>query len=155
VAVGRLFAKLSGKIAVNVGSFIGHASVRSEIMKNDTKRAATAEEIVAMAKLVEQAMNEGAYGLSSGLEYDTGFMATTEELIELAKVAAKRKGMYMSHIRDEEEGFRAAMVEAIRIGREAKLPVQLSHIKMATATFGANLPKQLRSSKPRKRPVKT
>jgi N-acyl-D-amino-acid deacylase len=124
------FAKLNGKIAVNVGSFIGHASVRSEILKNDTKRAATPDEITAMAKLVERAMNEGAFGLSSGLEYDTGFMATTEELIELAKVAAKCKGIYMSHIRDEEEGFRAAMEEAIRIGREAKLPIHLSHIKM-------------------------
>lgn len=124
------FAKLNGKIAVNVGSFIGHASVRSEILKNDTKRTATPEEIAAMSKLVEQAMNEGAFGLSSGLEYDTGFMATSEELIELAKVAAKYKGIYMSHIRDEEEGFKAAMEEALLIGRVAKLPVQLSHIKM-------------------------
>lgn len=124
------FANLNGKIAVNVGSFIGHAEVRSQILKEDYKRAATAEEIAAMAKLVEQAMQEGAFGLSSGLEYDVGFMATTEELIELAKVAARNKGIYMSHIRDEEEGFRAAIEEAIRIGQEAKLPVQISHIKM-------------------------
>ena len=124
------FAKLEGKIAVNVGSFIGHASVRGDILKNDLKRASTAEEIAAMAKLVDQAMKEGAFGLSSGLEYDAGFMATTEEMVELARVAAKYKGIYMSHIRDEEEGFRAAMEEAIRIGREAKLPVQISHIKM-------------------------
>ena len=124
------FAKLDGKIAVNVGSFIGHATVREEILKNDYKRTATPDEIAAMAKLVEQAMSDGAFGLSSGLEYDVGFMATTEELIELAKVAAKYKGIYMSHIRDEEEGFRAAMEEAIRIGKDAKLPVQISHIKM-------------------------
>jgi N-acyl-D-amino-acid deacylase len=124
------FAKLNGKIAVNVGAFIGHASVREEILKNDYKRTATADEIAAMAKLVEQAMDEGAFGLSSGLEYDVGFMATTEELVELSRVAAKYNGIYMSHIRDEEEGFRAAMEEAIRIGREAKLPVQISHIKM-------------------------
>ncbi|HLA94336.1 MAG TPA: D-aminoacylase [Pyrinomonadaceae bacterium] len=124
------FTKLSGKVAVNVGGFIGHATVREEILKENYKRTATTEEITAMAKLVEQAMTEGAFGLSSGLEYDVGFMATTEELIELARVAAKYKGIYMSHIRDEEEGFRAAMEEAIRIGREAKLPVQISHIKM-------------------------
>jgi len=128
--VADYFAKLSGKISVNVGSFIGHASVREEILKNDTKRAATSEEIEAMARLVDQAMKDGAFGLSSGLEYDIGFMATTEELVLLAKVAAKYKGIYMSHIRDEEEGFRAAMEEAIYIGREAKLPVQISHIKM-------------------------
>ena len=124
------FGKLNGKIAVNVGAFIGHATVREEILKKDYKRAATAAEIAAMAKLVEQAMQEGAFGLSSGLEYDVGFMATTEEMIDLARVAAKHKGIYMSHIRDEEEGFRAAMEEAIRIGREAKMPVQISHIKM-------------------------
>lgn len=124
------FASLQGKIAVNVGAFIGHASVREQILKADHKRAATAEEVAAMARLVEQAMSEGAFGLSSGLEYDVGFMATVEEIIELAKVAARHKGIYMSHIRDEEEGFRAAMEEAIKIGREAKLPVQISHIKM-------------------------
>lgn len=124
------FAKLQGKIGPNVGAFIGHATVREEVLKNDYKRVATAEEIIAMEKLVERAMNEGAFGLSSGLEYDVGFMATTEELIALARVTAKHGGIYMSHIRDEEEGFRAAMEEAIRIGREAKLPVQISHIKM-------------------------
>lgn len=128
--LAEYFGKLDGKIAVNVGAFIGHAEVRSQILKEDYKRVATPEEIAAMAKLVEQAMNEGTFGLSSGLEYDVGFMATIEEMIELAKVAAKYKGIYMSHIRDEEEGFRAAMEEAIRIGKDAKLPVQISHIKM-------------------------
>ncbi|MEQ1606015.1 MAG: D-aminoacylase [Pyrinomonadaceae bacterium] len=128
--LAEYFTKLDGKIAVNVGAFIGHAEVRSQILKEDYKRTATPEEIAAMAKLVNQAMNEGAFGLSSGLEYDVGFMATIEELIELSKVAAKYKGIYMSHIRDEEEGFKAAMEEAIRIGRDAKLPVQISHIKM-------------------------
>ena len=128
--ISQYFQKLNGKVAVNVGSFIGHASVREEILKKDFKRPATAEEIASMAKLVDQAMKDGAFGLSSGLEYDLGFMATTEELIELARVAANYKGVYMSHIRDEEEGFRAAMEEAIRIGREAELPVQISHIKM-------------------------
>lgn len=128
--IADYFAKLNGKIAVNVGAFIGHATVREEVMKNDLKRAATTDEIASMVKLVEQAMNEGAFGLSSGLEYDAGYMATTEEMVELARVAAKRDGIYMSHIRDEEDGFRAAMEEAIRIGRDAKLPVQISHIKM-------------------------
>jgi N-acyl-D-amino-acid deacylase len=74
-------------------------------------------------------MKEGAFGLSSGLEYDVGFSASTEELIELAKVAAKYDGIYMSHIRDEEEGLLDAIREAIRIGKEAKIPVQISHIK--------------------------
>jgi N-acyl-D-amino-acid deacylase len=128
--IAEYLGRLEGKIATNVGAFIGHAEVRTQVMKQDTRRTATAEEIAAMARLVEQAMLEGAFGLSSGLEYDTGFMASIEEMIELAKAAARHKGIYMSHIRDEEEGFRAAMEEAIRIGKEAKLPVQLSHIKM-------------------------
>jgi len=128
--ISDYFAKLDGKIAVNVGAFVGHATVREKILLTEYQRAATSDEIAAMAQLVKKGMKDGAFGLSSGLEYDVGYMATTEELIALARVAAKRKGIYMSHIRDEEEGFRAAMEEAIRIGREAKLPVQLSHIKM-------------------------
>jgi N-acyl-D-amino-acid deacylase len=123
------FAKLRGKIAPNVGAFIGHATVREQILKNDYKRAATDAEIRQMALLVEQAMREGAFGLSSGLEYDVGFSATTEELIELAKIVARYGGIYMTHMRDEEEGLLDAIREAIRIGREAKLPVQISHIK--------------------------
>ncbi len=128
--IADYLAQLRGKVAVNVGAFIGHAEVRRQILKEDFKRPATAGEVAAMGTLVEQAMREGAFGLSSGLEYDVGFMATTEELIELARVSARYKGIYMSHIRDEEEGFRAAMEEAIRIGRAAALPVQISHIKM-------------------------
>lgn len=128
--IGEYFSKLEGRIAVNVGAFVGHGTVRGRVMKEDLRRKATSEEIAAMKALVEAAMLEGAFGLSSGLEYDAGFSAATEELIELARAAAKHKGIYMSHIRDEEEGFYAAMEEAIRIGREARLPVQISHIKM-------------------------
>jgi len=122
--------KLSGKIAVNVGAFIGHASVREEVMKDDYTRTATDDEIKRMSKLVEMSMKQGAFGLSSGLEYDVGFSASTGELIALAKVAAKYHGIYMTHMRDEEEGMLDAVRESILIGREAKLPVQISHIKM-------------------------
>lgn len=124
------FAKLEGKIAVNVGAFIGHATVREEIMKNDYTRKATDDEIKQMAELVKQSMKDGAFGLSSGLEYDVGFSASTEELVALSRVAAKHRGIYMTHMRDEEEGMIDAIRESIRIGREAKLPVQISHIKM-------------------------
>lgn len=124
------FAKLEGKIAVNVGAFIGHATVREQVMKKDYVRKATDDEIAKMAALVEQSMKEGAFGLSSGLEYDVGFSASTEELIALARPAAKYNGIYMTHMRDEEEGMLDALREAIHIGREARLPVQISHIKM-------------------------
>lgn len=124
------FAKLDGKVAVNVGAFIGHATLRQQVMKNGFVRTATDAEIAEMQKLLDQGMAEGAFGLSSGLEYDVGFSASTEELIALAKIAAKYGGVYMTHMRDEEEGMLNALREAIRIGREAKIPVQISHIKM-------------------------
>jgi N-acyl-D-amino-acid deacylase len=127
--LGEYFAKLQGKIAPNVGAFIGHASLREQVMNNDYKRQTTEAELNKMLVLLEQAMKEGAFGLSSGLEYDTGFSASTEELIALAKVAARYDGIYMTHMRDEEEGLLDAIREAIRIGKEAKLPVQISHIK--------------------------
>ncbi|MDQ3063674.1 MAG: D-aminoacylase [Acidobacteriota bacterium] len=128
--LNEYFAKLEGKIAPNVLSFIGHAAVRERVLGNDYKRRATDEEIEKMVLLVEQAMKEGAFGLSSGLEYDVGFSASTQELIALSRVAAEYKGIYMTHMRDEEEGMLDALREAIRIGKEAKLPVQISHIKM-------------------------
>jgi N-acyl-D-amino-acid deacylase len=117
-------------VAVNVLAFIGHATVREQVMGKDYDRAATTEEISKMKQLVDQAMREGAFGLSSGLEYDIGRSATTEELIELARAASSYGGIYMTHMRDEEEGMLDALREAIRIGREARLPVQISHIKM-------------------------
>ncbi len=118
--------------AVNVTAFVGHATVRQRVMGQDFKRAATESEIAKMAELVEQAMREGAVGLSTGLEYDIGNPATTEEVIALARVAARHGGIYMSHIRDESDLAFDAFREAIRIGREAKLPVQISHIKLGT-----------------------
>lgn len=116
--------------AVNVLLFVGHATVRQKVMGNDLNRAASASETAEMARLVEQAMREGAVGLSTGLEYDAGRMSTTEEIIELARAASRHRGLYMSHMRDEEEGMLDALAEAIRVGREARIPVQVSHIKM-------------------------
>ena len=119
-------------LATNLIAFVGHATIRQQVMGKDFKRAATEAEIMKMAELVEQAMREGAVGLSSGLEYDVGNPATTEEVIALSKVAARYGGIYMSHVRDEADLAFDAFREAIRIGREAKLPVQISHIKLGT-----------------------
>ena len=87
-----------------------------------------------MAQLAEQGMREGAYGLSTGLEYDVGHPATTEEVIALARAAARHGGIYMSHIRDEADDAMAAFAEALRIGRKARVPVQISHIKLGTVS---------------------
>lgn len=128
--IADYLAKLQGKISPNVGAFIGHATLREQVMNNNYTRQTTPEELAKMIVLMEQAMKDGAFGLSSGLEYDVGFSASTEELIALARVAAKYHGIYMTHMRDEEEGMLDAVRESIRISREAKLPLQISHIKM-------------------------
>lgn len=120
------------RLAVNVIAFVGHATVRQRVMGQDFKRAATGAEIARMLDLVEQGMREGAVGLSTGLEYDIGHPATTEEVIMLARMAAKYGGIYMSHVRDEADLAFDAFREAIRVGREAEIPVQISHIKLGT-----------------------
>lgn len=120
--------------AIRVGTMVGHGTVRSRELGDDYARPATDEEVARMATLVREGMEDGAFGLSSGLEYDPGYYSETPELVELARVAAARGGFYMSHIRDEEEGLLEAVEEAIRIGREAGLPVQLSHVKAGNAS---------------------
>jgi len=119
-------------IALNVLTFVGHATIRSKVMGEDTNRLATPAEIDAMKQLVEQAMRDGAIGLSTGLEYETGKPASTEEVIALAGVAGRYHGMYISHIRDEADKTFDALAEAIRIGKEGHLPVQISHIKLGS-----------------------
>jgi N-acyl-D-amino-acid deacylase len=133
--IADYFAKLAAKpAAVNVLAFVGHATVRAQVMGKDYNRGATEKEIADMAKLVEQGMREGAVGLSTGLEYDVGHPSTTEEVIELARAAARHGGIYMSHVRDEADEVMTAFKEAIRIGREAHIPVQISHIKLGTVS---------------------
>ncbi len=127
--VGVYLSSLDGKVAVNVGTFIGHATLRTRVMKDGYERKATADEISEMASLAVRAMQEGAFGLSSGLEYDVGYSADTEELIILARAVGTFGGIYMTHMRDEEEGLLDAIREAVKIGAEAGVPVQISHIK--------------------------
>jgi N-acyl-D-amino-acid deacylase len=119
-------------VALNVLTFVGHATLRSKVMGADTNRHATDAEISKMRQMVEQSMREGAFGLSSGLEYEVGKPATTEEVISLATAAGSFGGIYISHIRDEADRTLEAIAEAIRIGKEGHLPVQISHIKVAT-----------------------
>jgi N-acyl-D-amino-acid deacylase len=127
-----LTERRSTPAAVNVASFVGHATVRRQVMKEDYRRPARADEIARMALLVDQGMREGAAGLSSGLEYEVGGYAETAELIELAKVVARYRGVYMSHIRDEADKSFDALKEAIAIGEGAHVAVQISHLKLGT-----------------------
>src|ERR1041385_6697182 len=131
--VGEYLAGLDrNPIALNVLTFVGHATLRERVMRDNTNRRATAAEVEKMKQMVEQAMRDGAIGLSTGLEYETGKPASTEEVITLARAASAFGGMYISHIRDEADKTFEALNEAIRIGREARLPVQISHIKLGS-----------------------
>jgi len=125
-------ARRMNAAAINTMTFVGHATVRRKVLGEKLDRAATTAEIATMSRLVEQAMKEGAVGLSTGLEYDPALHSTTEEVIALARIAARHGGIYMSHIRDEGNRFFEALEEAVRIGREARIAVQVSHLKLGT-----------------------
>ncbi len=118
--------------AINIASFVGHGTLRREVMGTDYQRAATPAEIVRMTELLEREMKAGALGLSSGLEYDPGYYATTAELIACARVAAKYRGIYISHVRDEANRAFEAFREVIQIAREARIAAHISHIKLGS-----------------------
>jgi dihydroorotase/N-acyl-D-amino-acid deacylase len=118
---------------LNLGTYVGAAQVREAIL-GDVNRAPTAEELEKMKALVVQAMEQGAFGLSTALIYPPGHYAKTEELIELAKIAARYGGIYASHMRSEGQSEPAAIQEALRIGREAHLPVEIFHLKVSGKT---------------------
>jgi N-acyl-D-amino-acid deacylase len=115
--------------SINVASLMGHNTVRQQIMNRDN-RAPTPEEQQQMDALVEQAMKEGAVGLSTGLIYIPGTFAKTDEVVSLARAASRYNGVYASHIRNEENKAVDAINEAINIGKEANIPVQISHFKI-------------------------
>ncbi len=116
-------------IALNLASFVGHNSVRSEVL-GYADRAPTAAEQQRMEGLVVRAMQAGAVGLSSGLIYSPGTFARREELVGLAKVAARFGGIYATHMRSENDGVFAAIDEALRTARAAAIPLQISHYKV-------------------------
>ncbi len=121
---------------INVGTFVPATMVRRAIIGMDN-RPPTASELSRMEAMVDQAMRDGAFGLSSALIYVPGTFATTDELLALAKVAARYKGIYISHIRGESFNLFHALDEAIGIGRDAGLPVVIYHLKVgAKANWG-------------------
>jgi N-acyl-D-amino-acid deacylase len=130
--VKELFERMKATpTAINVATFVGHGNVRSEVMGKDFKRVATAEEVARMRSLVTEGMEAGGLGLATGLEYDPGIYSSTEEVVELAKEARRFGGRYISHVRSEERFFWEALDEIVRIGREANIPVQVTHLKLA------------------------
>ena len=129
--LGKYFLMLDSlKVSVNIASLIGHNDARKAVM-GTTMREPTEDEMKQMEAIVEKAMVDGAVGLSTGLIYIPGTYSKTEEVVRLAKVAAKYHGVYASHMRDEGDSVTYAIEEALHIGREAKMPVEISHFKLS------------------------
>ena len=130
--LSKFYRELSDTpVAVNLGSYSGHNTIRDSVLGKNFKRIAIADEIVKMKSLLHQDMEAGALGLSTGLEYDPGIYSSDDEVSELAKEVAPFGGRYISHIRSEDRYFWKAIDEIIHIGKEANIPVQVSHIKLA------------------------
>jgi dihydroorotase/N-acyl-D-amino-acid deacylase len=127
-------------IPINLGTYVGAAQVREAVLADDD-RAPTPAELDQMRALVAQAMKDGAMGVSTALIYPPGHYAKTEELIELAKVAGHYGGLYASHMRSEGASEMAALDEAIRIGREAGVPVEVFHLKVSGKSRWGSMPK--------------
>jgi N-acyl-D-amino-acid deacylase len=129
---GAFFRQLElTNLALNVASLVGHNDVRRRAMGGSFDRPPTDGELAAMRTLVDRAMKSGAAGLSTGLIYQPGVFASTEEIIELARVAAAAGGIYASHMRYEDTRITRALDEVFRIAREAPIPVHVSHLKLS------------------------
>lgn len=132
IPLDSLFIALGKKpVSVNVASYAGHNSIRDKVLGSNFKRKATAEEVEKMKVLLERDMRAGALGLSTGLEYDPGIYSSKDEVQQLASVLPAFKGRYISHLRSEDRYFWEALQEIIDIGRQNKIPVQVSHFKLA------------------------
>ena len=118
-------------VVINVGSYSGHNTLRDHVLGSNFKRKATQVEIDSMVILLKKDMEAGAFGLSTGLEYDPGIYSTKDEVLQLSKVLPQYHGRYISHMRSEDRYFWDALQEIITIGRDVKIPVQISHFKLA------------------------
>ncbi len=127
--VASYFGRLErARFAVNQALLVGQGTLRTGVM-GAADRPATPDELSTMTRVFETALDQGALGLSTGLEYTPGRFTPTDEIVALARVAARRDGFYASHIRNEERRLLEAVDEAIRIGRRAGVRVQVSHVK--------------------------
>lgn len=131
VSMKKYFALIDSlKLSINIGALIGHNDVREKVM-GKANREPTVTELTKMKALVETAMKEGAMGFSTGLIYTPGTYSKTNEIVELAKVASRYKGLYATHMRDEGDSIAQAVEEALQIARLAQLPLEISHYKLS------------------------
>lgn len=131
VNLGKYFAMIDSlHLSINVAALVGHNDVRKAVM-GSAKRDPSEAEMQQMEQIVKKAMEDGAVGISTGLIYIPGTYSKTIEIVRLAKVAAAYHGVYASHMRDEGDSVTQAIEEALHIGREAKMPVEISHFKLS------------------------
>ena len=136
----QYFARLEKQgIGINFATYVGATSVRRMVLGDEDRRP-TPEQLDKMKGLVAESMRAGAMGLSSALEYAPAPYATTDELIALAREATKSGGIYASHMRSEGDGIMSALDEALRIGREASIPVEIWHLKVAGKNNWGRMP---------------
>ena len=142
--VGRLLAGLQKNGSqVNVATLVGHNTIREMVM-GSAPRLASHDEVEAMSSLVEKALEEGAFGLSTGLAYAPGSYASEEEVTALARAAAKHGGLYAAHLRDEGLHGSEALAEALRVGKAAAMPVHISHMKVAAESLWGQASERLK-----------
>jgi N-acyl-D-amino-acid deacylase len=141
--VAEFLGRIKDKpLAVNLATLIAHGSVRRRVIGLED-RAPTPEELKQMEGLVEQGMKDGAVGLSTGLIYVPGTYAKTDEIVALARVAAKYDGLYATHMRNEGDKVADAIRESIQIGEQAGLPVEISHFKISNKKLWGQTPMTL------------
>ncbi len=129
--LGEYFARLERqRIGINLGTYVGATSLR-EIVIGEDNHPASAADLKRMRALVAQAMRDGAMGVSTSLEYTPAPYASTEELVALASEAARHGGIYATHMRSEGDGIAKALDETFRIAREARIPVEIWHLKVS------------------------
>ena len=129
--LGEYFARLErSPVAINVGSFVGAGGLRAFVV-GDSQRPATADELEVMKGLVAQAMAQGALGVSTSLQYVPGRFASTDEIVELAKVAASHGGIYISHQRSESGQIIPSLDEVFEVAERAAIPAEVWHLKTA------------------------
>src|SRR5450631_2751254 len=143
-SLGEYFARLERQgIGINLASYVGATTVR-EVVIGGENRPATAAELLHMRAIVREAMEQGAVGVSTSLEYAPAPYASTEELIALASEAAPYGGIYATHMRSEGDGMVAALEETFRIGRDAHIPVEIWHLKVAGKKNWGRMPEVIK-----------
>lgn len=139
VRLGPYLAQLEGNLGVNFGTLTGFGELRKAAMEDPTRQP-TDQELEAMKIFMAEAMKDGAFGLSTGLEYFPDRFASAEEIAEVAKTASAFGGFYATHMRDEQTGVLNAIAEAISIGKAAGIPVEISHLKACGAAVWGSGP---------------